>query len=227
MGDHKLGLLLRTAKTVVANFRPLRGEDEKLRKVGHREFVGGAWNDLAELQFKFVVDHGLKPKHVFLDIACGALRGGRLFIPYLDVGNYLGIDKHGELIQAGITTEINEDVLKIKLPEFVVSDCFEFGRLSKRPDFCLAQSLFSHLNKSDIRLCLARLADHSEPGCRFFATFFETPFPIPQFARSHSNRRFSYTRNEMESFGAQSGWKPHYIGNWNHPTQMMIEYERA
>jgi hypothetical protein len=30
----------------------------------------------------------------------------------------------------------------------------------------------------------------------------------------------------MEEFGKQTGWKPEYIGDWNHPrSQMMMRYE--
>lgn len=222
--NYKMGFLKTLAKAIVANFRPLRTEGEHLQEIGHREFVGGAWNELGALQFNYLIGQGLKPNQVFLDIACGALRGGRLFISYLDAGNYLGIDKHAALIEAGQTKEIAPEVLQAKRPEFVVSECFEFGRFSKRPDFCLAQSLFSHLTQTDIKLCLANLAAHARPGCRFFATFFETPFPIPQIAPSHSNRRFSYTPGEMKDFGDHLGWEPRYIGDWGHPTQNMIEY---
>ena len=99
----------------------------------------------------FLVKQGLRPSHVLLDIACGSLRAGRLLIPYLAPGNYLGIDKHSEVIEAGKANEIEAGVLKAQRPEFV--DCFSFEKFSKRPDFCIAQSLFSHLDKRDIELC--------------------------------------------------------------------------
>lgn len=222
--DRPLKSLLTTAKAIVSNYRPLPEENGHLQKTGHREFVGGAWDKMALLQFDFMVAQGLKPNHIFLDIACGALRGGRLFIPYLNPGNYLGIDKHGELIEAGVSREIPVEVVAAKRPELLVSESFEFGRFSKKPDFCLAQSLFSHVSPGDIKLCLTNLAADAAVGCRFFATFFETPVPIPQIARSHSNRRFSYTRGQMAGFGTHTGWRPNYIGDWGHPTQRMMEF---
>jgi hypothetical protein len=69
------------------------------------------------LLFHFLVKEGLRPDHVFLDIACGSPRAGRLLIPYLDPDNYLGIDKHAVLIEAGKTKEIESDVLEAKHPE--------------------------------------------------------------------------------------------------------------
>jgi hypothetical protein len=44
--------------------------------LGHREYVGGLWEAMGKLQFDFLISRGLKPEHVFLDIACGPLRGG-------------------------------------------------------------------------------------------------------------------------------------------------------
>lgn len=217
--------MLAAIREIFANLRPRAGEEEKIMKEGHREFVGGLWNEMGRLQFDFLVTQGLRPSHVFLDIACGSLRAGRLLIPYLEPGNYLGIDKHPELIEAGKANEIGADVLEAKRPEFVVSDCFSFEGFSKRPDFCLAQSLFTHLRKRDIEVCFRKLSVFVEPGCRFFASFNETSIPIPQLASSHSIRAFYYTSRQMEAFGRQSGWEWKYIGNWNHPRgQMMIKY---
>jgi len=217
--------MLTTVRQIFGNLRPRATDEETLTKEGHREFVGGFWDELGRLQFDFLVKQGLRPSHVLLDIACGSLRAGRLVIPYLAPGNYLGIDKHSEVIEAGKVNEIEADVLKAQRPEFVVSDSFAFEKFSKRPDFCLAQSLFTHLRKRDIDLCFRKLSAFVTPGCRFFATFGETSIPIPQIASSHSVRSFFYTRGAMEAFGRRSGWEPRYIGDWGHPRgQVMIEY---
>ena len=124
-----------TVRKIFENLRPLVTENENLTRRGHPEFVGGLWDELGQLQFHFLVKQGLRPDHVFLDIACGSLRAGRLLIPYLAPGSYLGIDKHAELIEAGKAKEIEGDVLEARHPEFVVSDCFSFENFSKRPDF--------------------------------------------------------------------------------------------
>jgi ubiquinone/menaquinone biosynthesis C-methylase UbiE len=219
--------MLTTLRQFFGNLRPRTSEQESLAKEGHREFVGGMWDEMGQLQFDFLVKQGLKPNHVLLDIACGSLRAGRFFISYLEPGNYLGIDKHSELIEAGKAKEVNPDVLKEHRPEFVVSDCFEFEKFSKQPDFCIAQSLFTHLDKQDIELCFDKLGSFVRPGCRFFATFHEASVAIPQVARSHSIRNFAYTRGVAESFGKRAGWQSRYIGDWGHPLgQMMIVYTK-
>jgi hypothetical protein len=56
--------------------------EEGIRQGGHREYVGGFWDEIGKLQFDFMVQQGLKPSDCFLDIACGALRGGVHFSPY-------------------------------------------------------------------------------------------------------------------------------------------------
>jgi|HubBroStandDraft_4_1064222.scaffolds.fasta_scaffold99337_2 SAM-dependent methyltransferase len=214
-------------RQIIHNMRPRPADEEVLSKEGHREFVGGLWDEMGQLQFDFLVKQGLRPNHVFLDVACGSLRAGRLLIPYLEPGNYLGIDKYAEVIEAGKAKEISPDLLQFRRPEFVVSDSFEFEKFSKRPDFCIAQSLFTHLRKPEIQGCFRKLAAFVKPGCRFFATYGEASIPIPQLASSHSVRSFFYTRRAMEAFGRQSGWESNYIGNWGHPRgQVMVEYVR-
>lgn len=193
-------------------------------ELGHRDFVGGLWEEIGRLQFDFLVDQGLRPEHVLVDIACGALRGGVHFIPYLERGHYLGLDKHEELVQRGIREELDERLLAEREPEFVIADDFAFDRFSKRPDFALAQSLFTHLSATDIKLCLRRLRDVAQPGCRFYATFFEADAPAVNPPSSASTLNFAYTRSEMEELGDNTGWASTYIGDWRHPRnqQMML-----
>lgn len=188
--------------------------------VGHREFVGGMWDELGRLQFDFLVSQGLQPSNVLVDIACGSLRAGVHLIPYLDDGNYLGIDKHDELVQSGLTEELPPGLEEAKHPEFVSSGTFEFDRFSKVADWALAQSLFSHLRPDLTRLCFANLNVWAAPGCRFFATFVE--------ASSTVQTKHAVTVTEMEEFGAESGWSFRYIGEWGHPRQqVMTEYRKS
>ena len=195
-----------------------------IRLLGHRRYVGGRWEHIGRLQFEFLVGQGLKPSDVFLDVACGALRGGVHFIRYLDAGGYLGLDKERSLIDLGLERELGAELMREKRPEFVVSDRFEFERFTQRPRYALALSLFTHLNEADIRLCLRKLRDFVEPGHRFYATFFEGR-PERNRARSHSLDHFEYTREQLLAFGAESGWEPEYLGDWGHPRgQRMMRY---
>jgi hypothetical protein len=192
--------------------------------LGHREYVGGLWDEIGKLQFDFMIGQGLRPDHVFLDVACGSLRAGVRLIPYLDHGNYLGLEKEAWLVKAGIAKELGRELYASKAPELVISSSFEFEKFSKRPDFALAQSLFTHLREEDIAVCLSKLRRSVNPGARFFATyFFGADSRSP--GESHACHKFVYTRKQAERLGEANKWKPNYVGGWNHPRgQMMIEY---
>ena len=191
---------------------------------GHRDYVGALWDEMGALQFQFMVDNGLLPRHTLLDIACGSLRGGVHFIPYLDPGNYLGIEKERNLIRLGVKKELSAAVVSDKRPAFVVSDSFEFERFSKRPDYAIAQSLFTHLPPPMIVDCLTKLR-HFAPECRLFATFSETDTAVANPETPLDNVGFLYTRAEMEHFALQAGWGFRYIGDWGHPrNQVMTEF---
>jgi hypothetical protein len=201
---------------------------EEIHQIGHRHFVGGVgdyWEKIGDLQLRYLVDRGLAPSDTLIDVGCGSLRGGAKFIRYLDPSRYLGIDKHIELIIYGVAMELGIDLFRQKRPRFVVSDSFDFARFGAKPVFGIAQSLFTHLSADDVTSCLSKLSSVAAPGCRLFATFFEVSKPVANSAVSHSRGYFAYTRSQMEDFGAQAGWKSHYIGEWNHPRdQKMVEY---
>lgn len=195
--------------------------------VGHRNYVGGRWDEIGQLQFDYLVSQGLRPEHVFLDIACGALRGGRHFIAYLDPGHYLGVDREEVLIEAGLAKELPAGLQDEKSPRFVVSERFEFerfGALEHSPDYALALSLFTHLTMDDIRLCLGNLRGVVQPGHRFFASYFDGDSAQNRDA-SHSLDHFAFSFDEMAAAGADQGWQARPAEGWEHPrNQDMIEY---
>ena len=124
--------------------------------------------------------------------------------------------------------ELGETLVKVKKPELIVSDAFEFTRFSKIPDYAIAQSLFTHLTMGDITLCLSKLRTWCKPSTLFFATFFEVDSPARNLQRSHPHAAFRYTRDEMEQVGSTTGWKMTYVGDWNHPRQQrMVQYTAA
>ncbi|MDX6391297.1 MAG: hypothetical protein QOJ73_2360 [Streptosporangiaceae bacterium] len=58
-----------------------------------------------------------------------------------------------------------------------------------------------------------------------FATFFEGDSSCNS-EESHPHVCFHYSVEEMDAFGRRVGWKPTYIGDWNHPrNQTMMRFE--
>lgn len=198
-----------------------------IRQLGHRAYVGAAWKweILSSLQFDFLIERGLKPETVLIDIGCGSLRAGIRLIPYLNRGCYLGLEKEAGLVEAGIREELGLGLLVEKHPEFVVSDQFEFDRFSKRPQMAIAQSVFTHMPPAMVEMCMRNLRAFAADGCCFYATYFECEEPASNLTKPHDHRDFFYTRDEMERFGKSNGWSVNYIGDWNHPAgQVIVEY---
>lgn len=198
----------------VRNYSPnLKHGEEGIQQCGHRGYIGGDYDQDGERQLTYCLDKGLKPNDIFADIACGSLRLGRKLIPYLDEGNYIGIDCEPRLIDLALQHEIEPALVAQKKPHFIITDRFEFDKLPKKPTFCVAFSLFTHLDPSDIKLCLKNLRPHLDPGAVFYASFGDSPVPIPQVYRSHSHRLFVYTHKQMQKFGEEFGFSGSFIGN--------------
>lgn len=231
MGSFQIGAQLRRLRHII-NGRKVCAEDcarsaDQIKAVstGHRDYVGGLWDAMGSLQFQFMLGRGLTPHNVFLDIGCGSLRGGAKFIPYLDCGNYLGLDASRELIDAGLENELERSIFESKRPEFVVSDCFEFSHFSKRPDFALAQAVLIHLPESEIRRCFDNLKAVSHVGTKFYATYVIGRKPRKIELASHPYVIFQHTKSQMVDFGRHTGWRVNYIGDWGHPRgQVIVEY---
>src|ERR1700676_645856 len=78
-----------------------------------------SWLKLGQMQFDYLVSHGLKPGLRMLEIGCGNLRAGRLFIDHLDAGDYYGIDISPDILIAAQGT-IEEFGLQGKLPHLTL-----------------------------------------------------------------------------------------------------------
>ena len=125
------------------------------------------------LQFNLLTTLGLRDRHFLLDIGCGSLCSGRLFIPYLRSGRYFGIEPLPWLIEAGIREELGQSAIDIKRPTFRHDDTFNLEAFGQQFDFILAQSIFSHTSQAQMRACLAAAAKVMKPESIFVATFFE------------------------------------------------------
>ena len=84
------------------------GIDKPVGSHHYRAFVGSSWlyDLVAATQFNLLTALGLREYHYLLDIGCGSLRGGRLFIPYLLPNRYFGIEPESWLIEESIANEM-------------------------------------------------------------------------------------------------------------------------
>ena len=198
----------------------------------HRNFVGGLWHEIGDLQFEFLIRNGLAPHHVLLDIGCGALRCGIPIIRYLDCGNYFGLDINSSLIQAA-RSELANEGLTNKHPQLLINEKFDFARFGVQFDFAIAQSVFTHLDAKLISQCLVELHKVLKPHGKFFATFFRAPSaghtgPIRHepdgVVTNFDADPFHFSFSELDQLAALSGFSARLIGDWNHPRgQQMLE----
>lgn len=190
---------------------------EGVRQAGHREYVGGLWDEVGRLQLGFLRGQGLRRDHRLLDIGCGALRGGVHLIRYLYWDRYTGVDKEPELLRIGAEREVGPAIMAAKRPTLLALADFEFDRLPTRPDIAWAHSLFTHLPMEYILRCLANLRPVMAPGGVLYATFGECDEPKDNPAEPHDHRLFEYTPAEMTEAGRATGWRVQHLGKWGHP----------
>lgn len=202
---------------------------ERIASIGHRAYVGGedpeAWYGIGRLQFHFLVAQGLRPDHVFLDVACGALRLGQFLIPYLDPGRYFGLDVQPELVEAARGVEISEDLLALKRPVFGFNGDFDVS-FADPFDAAIAQSLFTHMGEADIAACFAALRPRAKRDARFWFIWFEGASDINPTGQAHANMGWRFPFETMAGLAAQGGWRAERIGDWNHPRGQKIALAR-
>lgn len=132
------------------------------------------WNALGEMQFRYLRDHGLAPRHRVLEIGCGNLRAGRHLIDYLEPDRYYGIDISPDILLAAQRTVVDHG-LQDKFPSLTLVDDL---RLEHLPDGAFdvvhAHSVFSHSPRHVIDECFAHVARVLAPGGFFDFTYNRT-----------------------------------------------------
>ena len=132
------------------------------------------WLKHGQLQFDYLLGQGLRPSDRMLEIGCGNLRAGRLFIDYLDAGNYYGLDMSPDILVAAQRT-VADFGLQAKLPHLVVVSDLTFDFLpSSHFSVVHAHSVFSHSPIQVISECLANVGRVMAPGAIFDFTFHRT-----------------------------------------------------
>ena len=156
--------------------------------------VGGHWDDVAKIQFDALMRFGLEPHHRLLDMPCGSFRVGRLLIPYLEPGNYLGVEGDPELLERGKREVLGAELLKSQRPTLIARRMP--GPLPEA-DLGWIHALFDHIPPDDVR---ATIAEAAKAVPRFFGTFFltETPDTPKRWLRYGSEEGAITTQTDAE-----------------------------
>src|SRR5487761_1611125 len=168
-------MLRLTARDHVAYYRAVMKSDAAR---SDEAAVGGRthdeWLRVGQMQFDYLVSHGLKPEMRMLEIGCGNLRAGRLFIGYLDAGGHYGTDISPDILLAAQRTLTSEG-LQDKVPDLTVVDDLKLSFLPAGYfDVVHAHSVFSHSPVDVIEECFGHVGRVMKPGAFFDFTFDRT-----------------------------------------------------
>ena len=169
-----------------------------------------SWLKLGQMQFDYLRGHGLEPSMRMLEIGCGNLRAGRLFIDYLGPGQYYGMDISPDILFAAQET-VARFGLQAKLPHLaLVRDL----RLEFLPgahfDVVHAHSVFSHSPIGVIDECLAHVGRVMKPGGFFDFTFDRTEGAEHQVLRED----FYYRTETLTALAERHGLAAKLMDDW-------------
>ena len=184
----------------------------------YRAYVGPPqdYDLIAAITFNLLTTAGLRQHHRLIDVGCGSLRAGRLFIPYLNVGNYIGIEPNRWLVEEAIKHEIGQDLIRIKAPIFIFES--RLPNTDHAPvDYAVAQSIFSHASRLQIRDWLKSIFDHLKPNGAFFATFMAGKEDYAGHEWVYPGC-VTYRPETMAELADETGFRFTQL-NWRHPRQ--------
>lgn len=208
------------------------GEEDYRGFVGPRE----QYDVMGATQFALLYALGLRERHRLLDIGCGSLRAGRLLVPYLAPGNYVGIEPHSWLVEEAIAHELGSEIIELKSVTFSDREDFEVAGLGEF-DFVLAQSIASHTGPVLARRLLSAVMEALAPDSGLAAlTFVHADVGDPRFLHVRTAGDdvprwlypgcFSYQRSTVEELVREAGLFGGPIP-WFHPRQTWWLVARA
>jgi SAM-dependent methyltransferase len=203
-------LTLRTRDHVAYYRAVMRSDAARSREGAVGSKTHESWLQIGQLQFDYLLGHGLKPQMRMLEIGCGNLRAGRLFLDYLEAGNYYGLDISPDILLAAQQTVVDYG-LQAKLPQLMlVKDL----RLEFLPDGQFdavhAHSVFSHSPLEVIEECLSHIGRIMVPGGFFDFTFDRTEGAEHQVLRED----FYYQTQTLINLAKRHGLEARFMDDW-------------
>lgn len=202
---------------------PLQAEySGKIESNGALEFIGSNnrnnFDEHSQTHYTYLIEQGLKPEHVLLDVGCGACRTAQRIVPYLNSKNYYGLDRMPELIEYGLNEVFEQQVVLNKEPKFSVNPDFNFDFVDKIVDFVWCQSLMSHLDISDIKKCLNNVKRVCNSNTKIYFTYFQSKGKLREDnPSSHSKLDIQYDSQVMDDIISELGLEKIFNGPIGHP----------
>ena len=191
----------------------------------YRAYVGPPedYDLVSAMVFNLVTSIGLRQYHKLIDIGCGSLRNGRLFIPYLNIGNYIGIEPNEWLVSDGIENELGQSIIDIKKPTFSYKASLEdFNDENLSADFAVAQSIFSHTGKQMTLDWLKQIHTHLNTTGILLATFLHAKEDTQAEGWIYPGC-VRFKPDTIAAMGVECGFKVKFL-KWAHPRQIWVAF---
>jgi SAM-dependent methyltransferase len=171
------------------------------------------WVEFGQMQFDYLVQHGLEPAGQVLEIGCGNLRAGRLLIPYLDPEHYYGVDISPEVLLSAQQV-ITEEGLQEKLPHLTLVTDLTLGFLpASHFDVIHANSVFTHCPIDIVEQSIASVGRLMAPGAFFDFTFYRADGD--EYQVHHED--FYYRTGTLTALAAKYGFAAELQDDWHDP----------
>jgi len=186
----------------------------------------GYWEQIQKYHFNLMIEMGLKPHHTLMDIGCGPLSGGLVFIPYLQPGHYVGIDIRKESI-AEAHIQLAKAGLADRNPFLAVSNTFGREELGDRKfDYIWASQILYHLENEKIKDCFESVAARMKSGSRFYGDIIGYPNKVGPDSYWHEFSFFLHTPDFLEALGERHGLKMTNLGkieDYGYPSTLSLK----
>lgn len=162
--------------------------------IGAKKDGAQDWDIHGKMQLEFLKSRGLKPHHKFLDLGCGTGRLACKMIPYLDSGNYTGIDISQSCYDSCVDM-VEREGLKDKKPSFALGDGAFKPVTGARFNLIWAHSVLTHLPPDIIENLFKKLS-----GMRFKEFVFTYKFHVEP--RRSGLKQFQYDPGFFKALAA-------------------------
>ena len=187
------------------------------------------WDFMGATQLRLLTALGLREHHKLLDVGCGSLRAGRLFIPYLNANSYCGLEPNAWLVNDAIAIELGSDLVTLKSPRFAYRADFDASEFGEQFDFILAQSIFSHAGPGMLKQALSRLAPRLAANGLILFTVLETarhPKAAVEIEGWVYPQNMAYRTETLHDLSAGAGLVLQRLP-WYHPRQTWFALAKA
>jgi SAM-dependent methyltransferase len=173
-----------------------------------------AWLRRGQMQFDYLINQGLQSGDRVLEIGCGTLAAGRLFIDYLSTGNYYGIDFSPEAV-IGAQQTITEFGLQAKLPHVTLAGDLTLGFLpSSKFTVVQADGVFSRAPIDAIGECLAHVGRVMTADAIFDFTVDKAPSVFDRTADAGAGADFYHRVDTLIGLAGTYGLAAELMKDW-------------